>query len=134
VNRERMLQNPLPIDRVAARVVRGKREHWTPGICQRQPYWDVQPPVRPVPWLMKRNPSFTDWTGYRYGRFTVVGMHAEAKSGEGKSVRWVARCSCGNYVLFRSNAFHRHKVDDANCPRCEAKRKILGVLDKKVLE
>jgi len=108
MNRTKLLQNPLPVDRMAQRVVKAARK---------EDLWDVPVhpdafkkfsremlPVAPIPPVSWRNPQFRDPTGLRRGRLVVLGYAAE-QGGKKKGARWVVRCDCGNYehrnMIFR---------------------------------
>ena len=58
----------------------------------------AQPPLTTIIESDRRNPSFTDLTGSRFGRFTVVGLARGFKG------RWVVRCVCGKYEMRRQKA------------------------------
>ena len=123
---ERLLQNPLPIDRVAARVLRGKSEHWNPLKFKNEEYFDVQPSMR------QTDSNSRDFTGFRMGALRVLGVAAPGQGAKG--TKWVARCDCGMYVFRRVTAFRNYEAKPENgrgacCPRCTAKRKIRGIWD-----
>ena len=87
MDRTKLLQNPLPIDRVAARVLRGKGEHWEPtgNPMKRGPGDNL---IGPTPG--KAMPATaTDYTGERRGRL-VAFRYLDGK-------RWVMRCDCGAF-------------------------------------
>ncbi len=126
MDREKLLQKPLPIDRVAARVVRGKAEHWQPQRFRNEDYFDVQPALRPFDGLAR------DYSGFRMGALRVLGLAALGLGAKGR--KWVARCDCGLYVFRRETAFQNYEAKPEStggtcCPRCTAKRKIRGILD-----
>lgn len=126
MDRVKMLQNPLPIDRVAARVVRGKVEHWQPQRFRNEDYFDVQPVMRPFDGLAR------DYSGFRMGALRVLGLAAPGMGSKGR--KWVARCDCGSYVFRRETALQNYEAKPegtggACCPRCTAKRKIRGIWD-----
>jgi hypothetical protein len=100
VNREKLLQNPMPIDRVAYRVIRAAKPEnlWRP-MPKDSP---GAPPVgavlatAPTPWLaVKNNPEMGSLIGKRRDRMTVLGYAAE-QGAKGQGARWVVRCDCGN--------------------------------------
>ena len=128
MDRVRLLENPMPVDRVAARVVHGKAEHWTPAICMSQPYFDTQPETRKVTAKNLLNPNFVDLTGRKIGLMRVCGLASDAAQ-NGKGTRWVVRCQCATYVIVSGAAIKRASDPNAACPRCAAKRKIRGILD-----
>lgn len=66
----------------------------------------------PVPIAIKDVPAeILDLIGAKLGRLTVVGLAEQGK------LRWVCRCSCGNYVLRRSQTVQK-AAPDAACPQC----------------
>ncbi len=108
MNRSKLLQNPLPINRVAARVIKPAKaeELWRPMPKDANNY----PPVgavlatAPIPWeTLNSKPELRDLIGKRRDRMTVLGYAAD--QGESRdSARWVARCDCGNHE-YRSRIF-----------------------------
>lgn len=62
------------------------------------------------------DPCFTDLTGRRFGRLTVVGLSAR-KASKDKGSRWVCRCVCANYGIFTIKALKRGKA--FACQACE---------------
>lgn len=124
MDRIKLLQNPLPIDRVAARVVFSKGDHWEPGICKSEPYWDTPPPIMNPPRVLYTLPWFKNPCGLTWGEMRCVGVAAQTSTGTGGSIhRLVARCSCGSYVLRKLNIMLKKPVEDC-CPRCHAKRRL----------
>jgi hypothetical protein len=70
MNREKLLQNPLPVDRVAARVVRAKGEHWSPKIKAIPIDQDVM--GAPPEFSAERPCNSPDYTGLRRGQITLL--------------------------------------------------------------
>lgn len=124
MNREKLLQKPLPINRVAARVLHGKSEHWTPMGCRSQPYFDTPPLTRRPCREALRNPLFKDYTGVQVGFMRVIGQLAEGAPKAKKGTRWVLRCECACYVIMSGAAIARNADLISACPRCVAKRKL----------
>jgi hypothetical protein len=98
MNREKLLQNPLPIDRVAARVVRAAKPErlWRP-MPKHKP--DVPDPgcvlaIAPLP--SNALDSVRALIGKKRDRMTVIGYAADQGAKKGHA-RYVARCDCGNY-------------------------------------
>ncbi len=98
MDREKMQQNPLPIDRVAARVVRAARpEHlWRPmpKDATSRAFSTIQLEVAPLPREAPKN--LYDLIGKRRDRFVIVG-YAKEQGAPKQQARWVVRCDCGNY-------------------------------------
>ena len=133
MNREKLLQNPLPIDRVASRVVYGKAEHWTPLRLAENVLDDLPPLVDlSTRRSIELHPDFVDLTGWRFGCLVAVGLHAEASTTtrylnqqkHPENARWVCRCPCGGYVLRRAKAIKSNASKVMQCGRCERKRKL----------
>ena len=111
MNREKLLQNPLPMDRVAARVVFGKGEHWTPVHKSPNEGWDAPPPAEAAmpPWA-------TDLTGMRRGHITALRYHRTNKN---NGPKWLVRCDCGRYELRRAATWLKTAAFDA-CQQCHS--------------
>lgn len=99
-----------PIDAVAARVVaRGEQFEYQADPTSLDS--DLPLAVKPIPDAARSNPSFVDYTGKRFGRFTVLGLSADRKA------RWVCRCVCGRYSM-RSSSAIAGAAEDACCDQC----------------
>lgn len=98
-----------PIDRVAARVVRGgNNEH-----CQHTTSAEYgKEPPRLFHW---HGPRDMDLTGERNGRVEIVGYGG---SRNGRGSLWVGRCDCGMYVRRRSSTWRKTDAPDTGCERC----------------
>ena len=97
MDREKLLQNPIPIDRVAARVIRAAKaaDLWAPQPKQKANFAESSEVLRTAPLPHgARNELFT-LAGKRRGRMVIVGYAAE--QGTGVSAKWVVRCDCGRY-------------------------------------
>jgi hypothetical protein len=91
-----------PVDRVAARVMQGG-VHYEREVHPAEKHWkdlhDVPPlvPFKPQP----GNPQSIDYTGTKFGRFTVVGYLGATGPGLGKRGKrmavWLVRCACSSY-------------------------------------
>ncbi len=92
----KLLTNPLPIDRLARKVVaKAKPENvWMPSV-----YVDENTKHSRNGLAIKRIPSNADHTllGRRRDRLTIIGYAADQPAGKHKPARWVVRCDCGNY-------------------------------------
>lgn len=99
-----------PVDAVAARVVaRGEQFEYRANVTSLDS--DLPLPIKPIPDAARLNPSFKDYTGERFGRFTVLGLSADRKA------RWVCRCVCGRYGMRSSNAIAA-AAPDSCCDQC----------------
>jgi hypothetical protein len=99
-----------PIDAVAARVVaRGEQFEYQAHPTSLDS--DLPLAVKHIPDAARANPSFVDYTGERFGRFTVSGLSANRKA------RWVCRCVCGRYSM-RSSSAIASAAKDACCDQC----------------
>lgn len=101
MNREKMLQNPLPIDRTARRVVRSAKPEdlWRPmpkavnALC---PPGSVLATTSIPLAAIKSNSDLKSVVGHRRGRMVVIGYAANQEHAK-ESAYWVARCDCGNH-------------------------------------
>ena len=82
----------VPANATAARVM-ARGEHWTPekvpppGLL----HWESPPPIKPFV-----GTAGQDYTGKKFGRFTVVGLLG-ISGGKNRGERWVVRCSCSHF-------------------------------------
>lgn len=97
-----------PVNAQTARVM-GKGFEYTPAKKITQRHWSSPPEFGQKP----TEPNFSDCTGHRFGRFTVVGYFGSKKGG---GSLWVCRCSCGDYET-RSGKSVRNQANTAD--RCE---------------
>jgi hypothetical protein len=101
MDREKLLQKPLPIDRVAARVVRAaKPEHlWRPmpkDVRTAPPVDAILRVARTPLEAVRAKPELLTLPGRRRDRMVILGYAAEQGS-KNQKARWVVRCDCGNY-------------------------------------
>ncbi|WJT09232.1 hypothetical protein [Vibrio harveyi] len=102
-------RNPAPVDRVAARVLRGG-ENYTPDK-------KIQTADQKTPIPTKKTPANApQLTGIRFGRMTVLGF-AIVQTGK-KGGSWVVRCDCGTYTLRRTRAIRNPNNDQDRCEEC----------------
>ena len=125
MNREKLLQNPLPIDRVAARVSRAARPEdiWRPMPKEMPNLTPVGAflQTKKVPWIsLNGNPKLAELPGKRRGRMVVIGYAADQGSKK-QGARWVVRCDCGN--LEHRSAIIRWLGTDADdmCRECRTR-------------
>jgi hypothetical protein len=101
-----------PVDRVAARVMRGG-VHWTPKInaAANQKHFDVPQPTK------ERPPQVEDMTGRRFGRFVVVGFRKKANP-KGGGATWLVRCACGQFEERKAAAIRNRANEHDCCIQC----------------
>jgi hypothetical protein len=92
----------------------GGGQAYAPPQASGQPTYYAPPPLRTVP----IDPSFTDLTGNKFGRLTVLGLAAAGL--DGKRARWACRCTCGKYSTHRPSALLAGNED--RCHDCSIKR------------
>lgn len=87
----------VALDSTAGRVT-ARGDHWEPRKPRPESisHWDAPPPMRSF--VTPNGGANVDLTGTRFGRFTVVGLLAEA-GGKNRGDRWVVRCACGDYEV-----------------------------------
>jgi hypothetical protein len=84
-------------------------------------HWKTPPPM--IPWKARTREGNRVNIGDVYGRFTVVGAWGLIGNGERKRMRYVVRCSCGDYELrtaqdMRTNKNRAHNLNACfNCMR-----------------
>lgn len=94
MNQERLMQGPLPMNRLALRVVRpaAKEDTWQPMPKQQVTKQFSRNFIATKELTINAPPII----GLRRGRMTVIGL-AEEQPESGLRTRWVVRCDCGNY-------------------------------------
>lgn len=106
-----------PLDRVAARVVmKGEpdpRRNRNADMLHSVTPMAVRAPKR----AERMNPSFSDLTGVKFGRFQVIGIADTTASSHG-AMLWVCRCACGDYELRRAKAIRNPQNIDDCCVMC----------------
>jgi hypothetical protein len=125
MNREGLLQNPLPVDRVARRSVFGKADHWEPALSSAvysTPPAMIDPSEHHDATVLRARGHFVDLRGRRWGDLLVIGLADVPLKRD--NLRWVCRCVCGGFTLRYSKAITRAIAPDAQCERCERKRKM----------
>lgn len=110
-----------PVNRLAARVV-GAGNSYEFKMSDGAVNSFLPLPTRPVARAEACQPCFTDLTGMKLGRLTVIGISADVLA------RWVVRCVCGTYGLRTAKAIKK-AAPDSCCHQCHllalAKRKDL---------
>lgn len=126
MNRTKLLQNPLPINRDAYRVVKKAEpeDSWQP--IPKLPQHQAPPgsviKTIPIPReVLCGSPWLADLIGKRRGRMVLLGL-AEANGIRG---RWVVRCDCGNHE-YRSKP-QRWLLTEADdmCNECRHRRYLI---------
>lgn len=111
-----------PVNRLAARVV-GAADSYEFKMSDGAVNSLLPLPTRLISRAEACQPCFTDLTGVKFGRLTVLGISAEVLA------RWVVRCVCGTYGLRTAKAI-KNAAPDACCHQCHlpalAKRKDLA--------
>lgn len=101
MDRVKLLQNPLPIDRVAARVIRPAKpeQMWRPLLKPSPNAVESSDVLRianiPRAALLNK-PELENLPGKRRDRMVIVGYSANQGSPK-QQAKWVVRCDCGNY-------------------------------------
>ncbi len=102
----------IPINRDAARVIK-PGEHYIPHKkimnVHRSTPLKVQ---KPIPKSIRNNKGFSDLTGSRRGRLTVLGMSADDLT------LWVCRCDCGRYTTRKAKAIKNPNNEQDRCEEC----------------
>jgi hypothetical protein len=97
---ERLLETPIPIDRVAARVFQGAHvdNKWAPQHTRvkTRPFSNNIIPMSPIPNGMQKEIIEAIKNNPRRSRMVVVG-YAKKQGAKDKPAKWVVRCDCGNY-------------------------------------
>ena len=70
--------------------------------------------------------NIQDLTGVRFGRLTVIGLHAHTQD----KVRWVVKCDCGNYNLRKTKAIRNKNNSEDRCYDCRNKRYLRNQIRK----
>ena len=127
MDRERLQQNPLPIDRVARRVTKKARleDTWRPA-TKPAPHHIFSSNVLEVAPLPPAAPKeLLGLIGRRRGRLTVLG-YAKLQGSKGQQAKWVVRCDCGNYEQrTRILRWLGTDVDDM-CSECRNREHLKG--------
>lgn len=125
---EKLMQNPLPIDRTAARVLYGAADHWEPYIPEEDRVTFDAPPLG-----YKRRGSYklagVRIKGMRRGKMVAWKHYGPSKSGFS---RWVFRCDCGKYEIRPISLWHKHANDNDACAVCRHRDVALGRVAKTI--
>ena len=109
-----------PLDRKAATVA-GRGDAAGDGETER-----MLAPPRIV--AAPSDPGFTDLTGQRAGRLTVLGYTDAASRQSSAGAPWACRCDCGDFTIARSKSIRACQRGDRfplMCARCHHRRAIL---------
>lgn len=123
------LWNAIPKDITAAKVVFVNGVRYEVEIPKSVRHYDVCPPIRPFNKALINDPNHVDYTGVRFGRFTVIGMAEDyakrmirrADNNTGKIVHkvrergacmWVVRCDCGQFELRRTSVIKAASIKE----------------------
>ena len=109
----------IPRDTTALKVVYYKGVEYEPeikGITYRtQDVPHRMRNIKSLPDKVLKDPNFKDYTGHKYGNFTVVGMLHDVKFD-----KWVLRCSCGMYEIRRTSRINKppERFSQEVCQSC----------------
>lgn len=138
MSKRSLLETPLPVDRVAARVVfsrrpadetnfrpRGAR---APSRRECFKFATFETPPRPTG---KRPKHYVDLSGRRVGRLTFMYFYGREKFGEAKNQPyWVVRCDCGFFELRTPGACRPFASDlsgvEWSCEPCRRKQRLFS--------
>ena len=101
-----------PINMEAVRVVMFAGEHFEPN--KKVLTNDSENPIAitSITKSMRRNQTFCDLTGTRFGRFSIIGLAKEFKGS------WVVRCVCGRYSTRKKKAIMNPENGQDRCEHC----------------
>lgn len=108
-----------PTDIVAKRVVFDDGDRYDPCVKDRTTLYSTVPlPIRSmdkVPIKVRSDPNFKDYTGFKFGNFTVKGLFALHKFD-----KWVVQCCCGSYEIRRTTVLNKSPtaIDQTRCISC----------------
>lgn len=100
------------IDKKAALAVSSSEAYLPKKICGTTHTYAPPETREPNP-CERGNSSFTDLTGYKFGRFTVVGLCKHAIP-----AKWVVRCVCGAYSTRKAKAIKNPNNSLDRCEHC----------------
>ena len=107
------ISHHVPVNNMARKVT-SKQEEYVPckniGLNHYHSY--APPTLTTIINSDRRSPNFTDLTGVKFGRFSVIGLASGFKG------RWVARCVCGKYEMRRQKAIINKKNYGDCCAIC----------------
>jgi hypothetical protein len=110
-------KHQIPRDIVAKRVVFDQGDHYNPKIKGHCYLFSTMPlPIRSFfPPHVIKDPNFFDYTGFKFGSFTVQGMFKLNKFD-----KWVLKCCCGNYEIRRTSVLKKNPtaIDQTRCQEC----------------
>ena len=114
-----------PVNRTAKRVI-SRGVHYEPNTKSHIFHSDAPThKLKNIKTLMK-NPNFVDYTGFKFGRFTVIGLIENDNYKKKSITRWLVRCSCGQYETRQTSVLRKMKTSPPNllqrvdwCSRCD---------------
>jgi hypothetical protein len=108
----------LPVNKIAAFVVSKSEEKGVKLNIGDQLFSST-----PLPTTAFTGRPEHDLTGRKCGRFTVMGCAVYRAPGRVNTVRWVVKCTCGNYQIMTSKAVKRNKDNpEMACLACQQTR------------
>lgn len=101
-----------PVNATAARVMRGGVSYES-GVQSGSTLYQGTPIAMRAPTSLElANPAFPDLRGFKFGRFTALGMAVDHPK------RWVVRCACGIYSLRSAKAIRNPSNSMDCCNEC----------------
>ena len=100
------------INKTASKVL-SKGEHFESNkkISHTAYHSEVSLPTKKFP-----GPIKDDLTGYKFGRFVVIGYLGKRK--DKTKALWLVRCNCGHYEIRKTKVIKSKKNIDACCDYC----------------
>lgn len=127
------IKNDIPIDRVARRVVFQNSDTYNPTVnSNTHIYCTKQPEIRnlnSLPFYVKNDPNFKDYTGFKFGRFKVIGMFFYHKFD-----KWVVKCCCGFYEVRSTTTLKKIKEITVVNGCCQSCQDLLRLKDKEEIK
>ena len=104
-----------PNGRTAAAVTSESADRYESPVKPGCLHWDAPPRTRGPSAEEIICPSFTDMTGVKFGRMTVIGIFADSVT---NAQQWVVRCVCGHYEARRAKAIRNPANSADACVHC----------------
>lgn len=130
MNREALLQSPLPVNKVAARVIKSAKPEnlWNPKPKKLTHFVESSEVLRTGPLPNGARPELLTLPGKRRGKMAIVGYAAQ--QGGGVGAKWVVRCDCGNYEHRKRIFRWLENAEPDSCRECRHRAyKLAGWVD-----
>jgi hypothetical protein len=126
---DQLLTAPLPVNRVARRVVKQARPEdvWLPQPKPAAHYVGSSNalPIIAIPAAVPA--AVRDVVGRKRDRMTVIGYAAhQPENKQKKGAVWVVRCDCGTYEHRRNILRWLHTLEVDSCRECQRRRYLLN--------